>query len=136
MKNTLYLFFFHFVFVFDSPPKATEQIPPIPTFKCHLCNFEGTHSFALEAHLTFVTNETIPKTTYTCHICNDIFNNSELFKNHMTHELHHFYDSTMSVQTIANVIKWASTTLSLGRQFSWPVRGLARCSVHSTATAL
>ena len=78
----------------DSPPKATEHIPPIPTFKCHLCSFEGTHSFALEAHLTFVHNETIPNTTYTCHICNDIFKNSESFKNHMTHELHHFYDGT------------------------------------------
>jgi hypothetical protein len=78
----------------DSPPKATEHIQPISTFKCHLCSFQGTHSFALEAHLTFVHNEILPNTAYTCHICNDIFTNSESFKNHMTHKLHHFYDGT------------------------------------------
>ena len=47
----------------DSPPKATKNIPPISLFKCDLCSFEGTHSFALEAHLSFIHNEIISKTS-------------------------------------------------------------------------
>ena len=56
----------------DSPPKATEHIPPISLFKCDLCTFEGTHSFALEAHLSFIHNEIISKTSSSVHFKCDI----------------------------------------------------------------
>ena len=57
----------------NSPPKATEHIPPVSLFKCDLCSFEGTHSFALEAHLSLIHNEIIYKTSssvnFKCDIC-------------------------------------------------------------------
>ena len=83
-----------------SPPQPHyedhTQIP-ILHFKCELCSFDSNNSAALEGHLTFTHNPSIPPTSMwennKCHICNKVFNKSDLFKNHMQ-EKHQFSDNS------------------------------------------
>jgi hypothetical protein len=79
-------------------PQATENIPPISTFKCELCSFESIHSGDLKGHLYLTHNQSIPNTfmldNHKCHICDEVYNKSVLSKiNHMI-ELHHFMNNT------------------------------------------